>query len=255
MAPWSSPYVSMANTPIIANDPKGDFIPIVVGGVVVLSEAAVAWITGGTIASIAIVANRETIAANAASNWNLVMSMFEPLPDDMPKITLPGDYPTFTDIGTPDNRLPDGPNKPTRWNPFGQNGCQNCSKVLKIIMGAVAGKIAYDQTYGWVNEVEGNGGMQLGLGAAIKGGVYINLDKTLIDANQEDPQTLDVTVEYSVNYVIEKGDNLTKIAEQFNTTVDDIMEMNPQITDKNKINEGDSVVVGKGIETKSVQKQ
>ena len=36
-------------------------------------------------------------------------------------------------------------------------------------------------------------------------------------------------------YVIQKGDTLTRIANRFGTTIKKLMEMNPQITDPNKI--------------------
>ncbi len=39
-------------------------------------------------------------------------------------------------------------------------------------------------------------------------------------------------------YQIEPGDNLTKIAKKFNTTVNKIMAANPSITDKNFIRSG-----------------
>ncbi|MCT9138809.1 LysM peptidoglycan-binding domain-containing protein [Streptomyces violarus] len=36
-------------------------------------------------------------------------------------------------------------------------------------------------------------------------------------------------------YVVKTGDNLTKIARRFHTTVDQLMAWNPQIKDRNKI--------------------
>ena len=44
-------------------------------------------------------------------------------------------------------------------------------------------------------------------------------------------------------YVVQKNDNLTKIAKEYNCTVDDILKLNPQITDKNKIYVGQKILV------------
>lgn len=44
-----------------------------------------------------------------------------------------------------------------------------------------------------------------------------------------------------VSYKIQKGDNLTNIAKRFNTSVDKLMQLNPQIKDKNLINTGASL--------------
>ena len=45
-----------------------------------------------------------------------------------------------------------------------------------------------------------------------------------------------------INYVVQSGDTLDNIASRFNSTVDDIMLQN-KITDKNKINVGDTLIV------------
>lgn len=45
-----------------------------------------------------------------------------------------------------------------------------------------------------------------------------------------------------INYVVQSGDSLASIAAQFNSTVDDIMLQN-KITDMNKINIGDTLIV------------
>lgn len=44
-------------------------------------------------------------------------------------------------------------------------------------------------------------------------------------------------------YVVQKGDTLTKIANMYNTTVDVIMSVNPQIKDKNKIYTGQKILI------------
>ncbi|HEY4692858.1 MAG TPA: LysM peptidoglycan-binding domain-containing protein [Bellilinea sp.] len=45
-----------------------------------------------------------------------------------------------------------------------------------------------------------------------------------------------------INYVVQSGDTLASIASEFNSTVDDIMLQN-KITDMNKINVGDTLIV------------
>jgi len=44
-------------------------------------------------------------------------------------------------------------------------------------------------------------------------------------------------------YVVQPGDNLTKIAKMNNTTVSDILKMNPQIKNANKIYPGDEIKI------------
>lgn len=48
-----------------------------------------------------------------------------------------------------------------------------------------------------------------------------------------------------INYTVQKGDTLSKIAATYNTTVDAIMKLNPQITDPNKIYVGQVIKVPK----------
>jgi LysM repeat protein len=43
-------------------------------------------------------------------------------------------------------------------------------------------------------------------------------------------------------YTVKPGDNLTKIAKKFDMTVSDILKMNPQIKDANKIYPGDKII-------------
>lgn len=45
-------------------------------------------------------------------------------------------------------------------------------------------------------------------------------------------------------YTIQKGDNLTKIAERYNTTVDEIMKNNPSITNPDLIYAGNQLRIG-----------
>ena len=42
-------------------------------------------------------------------------------------------------------------------------------------------------------------------------------------------------------YVIQKGDTLTRIAYRFHTTIKHLMDMNPKITNPNKIYAGDKI--------------
>lgn len=44
-------------------------------------------------------------------------------------------------------------------------------------------------------------------------------------------------------YVVKKGDTLWRISQMFNTTVDELMKLNPDIEDKNKIEEGQRIRV------------
>ena len=44
-------------------------------------------------------------------------------------------------------------------------------------------------------------------------------------------------------YVIQRGDTLTRIAHRFGTTIRRLMDLNPRITDPNKIYAGDRIRV------------
>lgn len=56
----------------------------------------------------------------------------------------------------------------------------------------------------------------------------------------DDNQYFSIKVKPTV-YKIKKGDTLTKIAKKKGTTVDNLLEMNPEITDPNLIYEGDTL--------------
>ena len=43
------------------------------------------------------------------------------------------------------------------------------------------------------------------------------------------------------SYEVKSGDNLTKIAKQYGKTVDEIVKMNPDIKDPNKIKPGQKI--------------
>ena len=53
----------------------------------------------------------------------------------------------------------------------------------------------------------------------------------------------EVTPQKGSNYIIQRGDTLTKIARDNNTTIEDIMSKNPFITDPNKIYAGDTITL------------
>jgi LysM repeat protein len=57
------------------------------------------------------------------------------------------------------------------------------------------------------------------------------------------------TTEY-IEYVVKRGDTLTKIAKAYNVTVNDIVAVNPQITNPSKISAGQVIkipIVGRDI--------
>lgn len=46
-----------------------------------------------------------------------------------------------------------------------------------------------------------------------------------------------------MQYLIEKGDTLTAIAKRYNTSVDEILAVNPQIVNRHRILAGDTIEV------------
>jgi peptidoglycan DL-endopeptidase LytE len=52
-----------------------------------------------------------------------------------------------------------------------------------------------------------------------------------------------VVVSGPLTYCIESGDTLFGLAERFHTTVDAILELNPQITDPNLIRIGENLTI------------
>lgn len=75
LSPWSSPYTSMANTPILANDPNGDIVPFILGGYFIAAEA-VAWFTVGTVATVIVLNNKDEIAEGAVEFANFMLGAF-----------------------------------------------------------------------------------------------------------------------------------------------------------------------------------
>ena len=57
-----------------------------------------------------------------------------------------------------------------------------------------------------------------------------------------------------INYVVQTGDSLDSIASQFNSTVDDIMTQN-KLTDRNKINVGQTLIVRVNLVTPTPTRQ
>ncbi len=55
-------------------------------------------------------------------------------------------------------------------------------------------------------------------------------------------------------YYVQKGDTLRKIASRFSTTVDELLKVNPQITNPNLIYSGQAITIPAGVSTYIVQK-
>lgn len=43
------------------------------------------------------------------------------------------------------------------------------------------------------------------------------------------------------NYIVKSGDTLSKIAKRFSLSLDDLLEVNPQMKDRNKIHPGQGI--------------
>ena len=78
-SPWSSPYISMENSLIIANDPNGDIVPVVIAGAVFIYAAVVA--------SVIVYANKDEIGEASYNAMRDLMNLF--IPEAPPQVVVP----------------------------------------------------------------------------------------------------------------------------------------------------------------------
>jgi hypothetical protein len=76
---------------------------------------------------------------------------------------------------------------------------------------------------------------------------------TVDNTDSESSETEKVIDENEFVYLVKRGDTLGKISQRYATSISDIMAINPEITNANRIFVGQSIRIDKGIE-KSVEK-
>ena len=210
MNSWESPYVGLANTPIIARDPRGDFIPVIIGGYI-LAEYLIA-----AVATYAIV--------HVAVNSDLVKQMQESYPKpwytDRPRVNIP----EYKKQGSLDPYPPNGP-KIARW--IVATG--TAARLIKQI---------YDQYDQPVPETDSEGQFKTPVSLVPENEPpSIEIDINITDVEMVSNKKVEITVTADVFHKVEKGEYLEKIAKENKVSVDQIVKWN-SIEDPNKIQAG-----------------
>ena len=99
---WQSPYTSMNNNPVLFNDEKGDFILLIIGGIIILSETEVA--IGLTAAVVSV------FTINHAKNHPITISLPRPAPS-VPPQTAP--KPKAPPVAIPKPKVAPKPSSPS----------------------------------------------------------------------------------------------------------------------------------------------
>lgn len=81
--------------------------------------------------------------------------------------------------------------------------------------------------------------------------IILELEQTNVSDSKDEPDYVNVSVKINAHYKIKKGDNLTKIAKKFNTTIDQLV-LDNGIENKSKIRRGEILKVGSITRTKKV---
>ena len=187
MCPMSSPYCSMANSPILANDIKGDFIPLIIGGVVIAEEIVTALFLSTAV--IAVKTSHDII-----SNTNFSSS-------------FPG--PWYTSRGTP--HTPSwltNPKLPNRQTPPNSNN-KWVNRIMFSTLTARLVKQIHDQYKDAAKEDN------------------LVMDAKQINVVEDKQNNLiHYKLQIDVKLKVESDDNLTNIAKKYNTTVDQIVKWN-----------------------------
>jgi len=91
--------------------------------------------------------------------------------------------------------------------------------------------------------IEGNNGATIGECKRTKYAVNSKYIRGFVCPRYDDESAAAIAPSEPVYYVVQKNDNLTKIATRYGTTVDAIMVLNPQIKNKNLIYTGQKIRV------------
>jgi len=237
--PNLTPYTFAANNPISLIDKNGNNPGIVVavaaGAFITIEEAAlISWgvITTGFI-------------LHKANDGSLQFN------DDVKDITNPfGDRTNWVpNTGFPENFAPKPPRDPK--NPIDPSSLKTAAKVIAgsaLVAGII--KRVHDTYYPPDQNYNSKNGLDFNTNNPL---ININITNIQTSPNPESSSKLDIRAKYDINYTVQKGDNLSKIAETFHTTVDDLMRTN-NIHDKDKIVSGQVLKVGEDTitETKNI---
>jgi LysM repeat protein len=185
-----------------------------------LSAEAVALISAGIAASTVVVVYHEDISE---AGREVVDAIHDGITYERPENYYPTDWKYYDAARNPNNPMFD-PNKMSKW--------------AKIVLGT---GLAADLTKHLIEDVKVN--------VPKSNNKNIQVEIKSLDSEQSIDDILNdvvtVKVKYDINYKVQEGDNLSKIAEQYNTTVDELVKMN-QIKDKDYIKAGETLKVGTG---------
>ncbi len=230
----------MDNNPIRFNDPKGDIIPIV-------------WAIGEGIAYLIIVATAVDIAEeviDASVNGDMTFDLG------------PGNSGftkgLFDEVGFPSYNPEDwstsrgnAENWPGSYTPTGGKGNPmspgegegpNVAKwLIETGLAAEALKELYE-VYGAKPPAKYDPESSLDISSTLEIKMNVGMSKNSDGSFNEK----ELVIVADLNYKIQSGDNLTKIAKDNHTTVEQLVEWN-SIEDKNSINAGETIKVSEGI--------
>jgi RHS repeat-associated protein len=218
-APMYSPYNSMINSPIIFNDKNGDFIPIViyVGG---LTVEACAWLFVGSVATVAVTkVTYDHIQENGSLNF--FGSGY-------------GHSSTWTysrgeaDIPSWINYDPEFDDKPDP---------SNMKKWQRWVYGTLIGADFIKDMNDYYSDVPEHVQKKHNLRSEMSSADPIDLNQ--YDYNPD----IKTEIVFDMKINVTGGDNLSELAETYNTTVNKLVEWN-NIENKHEIKIGQSLKVG-----------
>ena len=213
---WESPYASMANNPILFNDKKGDIVPVIWG--IVIGIEALEALFVASVTTVVVVQTYESVS-------NMSSSAF------------PG--PWYTSRGKADER--DWYNGSKEPNPDNPNG-DKFGKITKATLITAAGAQLLEQVYEkYVKDAPKKNPLeQMSFETSQK-----------IVKDSKDFVKVELKIDVTIN--VKSGDNLTKIAKNYDTTVDNLVKLN-KLENPNDLKIGQKIIIDQVKEVETIYK-
>lgn len=243
LTPALSPYSSMNGNPIIHNDVNGDFIPIVIAGIVYFTAAETAVITTGTVVSVYMLTDASSDLATYDFGGGYGNSE-----DWVETVGQPTDFPVY---------YPSGGNSP--FSPGGGDGPKNAVKAILTGLAALTLDRLLDANrnhkadYKEVAEVKNKSNSSSSSNNSVASdNAFTNQttgsDQGVLSEDLMKTGLVNITVNKSkahakptiiargeLYHTVEKNESLWKIAKMYNTTVEQIKKLNNIEGDNNTI--------------------